>query len=66
MTPEYIAYEMTWAEVSAALEYIYRYVEPQPASKSGKKYKAMADYMTHGRDTFRDDIARMRRTVKRG
>lgn len=55
--------EMTWNEISAALEYVYRFVEPQAASSSGKKYKTMSDYTVKGRDTLRDDISKMRRTI---
>ena len=64
MTPDYVVEDMSWPEVASALEYIYRYVEPQPASKSGRKYKSIADYMVRGKDTFRDDISRLRRNVR--
>lgn len=64
MTPERVL-RMTWNEISAALEYVYRYVEPGPASVSGRKYGTMSAYIVHGKDTFRDDISKLRRSVKR-
>lgn len=63
MTPEYIVEDMTWPEISSAIEYIYRYFEPIPASKSGRKYKTLAAFIERGRDTFRDDIKSMRRST---
>ena len=66
ITPEYMVRDMTWNEIGAALEYVYRYVEPQPASASGKKYKTMSDYTVKGRDTLRDDLRKMRRTIGKG
>lgn len=64
MTPEYITGDMTWPEIGSALEYVYRFVEPIPASKSGRKYQTMSAYLVRGRDTFRNDMGNLRRTVR--
>ena len=61
MTPDYIVEDMTWPEISSAIEYIYRYVEPIAASKVAKKYKALAEFIQRGRDTLRDDIKKINR-----
>lgn len=66
MTPDYVCEEMTWNEVSSALEYAYRYSEPTPASKSGNKYKSMSAFIERGKDTFRDDVKGMASKIKRG
>lgn len=66
MTPDYVVEEMTWNEVGSALEYIYRYFEPMPASKSGNKYKSISAFIERGRDTFRNDVKKMASTIKRG
>ena len=47
MTPEYIYNEMTWAEIGAAVDYVYRFETTERHYKGKKK---LDDWICAGRD----------------
>lgn len=66
MTPEYIIEDMTWNEVSSALEFVTKYEEPKVAQIFGKKYKGIGKWLFPNADTFRQDTKAMIGSLKRG
>ena len=64
MTPEYIYQEMTWEEISAALQFVNRYEEPKVPQY--KRYMTIGSWVACGVDNFRDHARAAIRRIKNG
>lgn len=56
MTPEYIFSEMTWNEIGAGLDFIYRYEITDNHVKGSIK---LNDWLYKGRDTLSDALKKI-------
>ena len=62
MSPGYIYNEMTWAEISAALDYVYRYELKEPHYKGSIK---LNDWLYKRVDTLAKDLTRVVSSIKK-
>jgi hypothetical protein len=63
MTPAYVYEEMTWAEIGAAMDYVYRYDVTERHARGAKK---IWDWIYRGRDTFGKELKALAARVKNG
>jgi len=65
MTPDYIYREMTWNEISDAIDYIYRYKTDERQFGKNAKVK-LNDWLYNKKDTLATDLRKAIGDMKRG
>ena len=65
MTPDYIYHEMTWNEISDAIDYVYRYKTDERQFGKGAKVK-LNDWLYNKKDTLATDLRKAIGDMKRG
>jgi len=61
MTPEYIFTEMTWNEIGAAMDYVYRYEITNNHVAGSIK---LNDWLYKGRDTLSESLKKITNTIR--
>jgi hypothetical protein len=65
MTPDYIYKEMTWNEISDAIDYVYRYKTDERHFGKGAKVK-LNDWLYNKKDNLASDLRKAIGDMKRG
>lgn len=63
ITPEYMYREMTWNEISAAMDWIYRYEANDRQCRGAVKIN---DWIYKGRDTLAGDLKKISAELRKG
>lgn len=63
ITPEYMYHEMTWNEIGAAMDWIYRYEVNERQCRGSVKIN---DWIYKGRDTLASDLKKISAELRKG